>query len=258
MALRNQPYFPLYVKDFRSDDKLARCSASSHGVYILLLCILHSEQEYGKIMLRQKERQNSSTIKNFADVFVRMMPFNVDEIEDALTELVDFDVIQIDGCTLYQKRMVKDGKISELRAFAGKKGSDITNGKHDFAAAKQSAKPSAKIQQNTESEYVDVNEVADKKDEPLKKNKRTINKFIPPTLEEIKAYITEKNYNVNPKTFYDYFTAGDWVDKNGSPVRSWKQKIITWHSNSDNQKKGDRVEPTEKDYTTSTSAYEVL
>lgn len=158
MSLRNQPYLPLYVKDFRSDDKLARCSASSHGVYILLLCILHCEQEYGKIMLRQKERQNVSTIKNFADVFVRMMPFGADEIEIALTELVDFDVIQIDGDTLYQKRMVKDGNISELRALAGKKGSIITNSKHDFADAKRSAKPSAKIQQNTASEIEYANE----------------------------------------------------------------------------------------------------
>lgn len=149
MALRNQPYLPLYVKDFRSDDKLARCSASSHGVYILLLCILHSESEYGKILLRQKERQSSNTIKNFADVFVRMMPFRVDEIEAALTELVEFDVIQIDGDVLYQKRMVKDGKISELRASAGKKGSDTTNGKRNFAASKRPAKSSAKKQQNT-------------------------------------------------------------------------------------------------------------
>lgn len=160
MALRNQPYLPLYVKDFRSDDKLSRCSAASHGVYILLLCILHSEQEYGKILLRQKERQNSNNIKNFADVLVRMMPFGVDEIENALIELVDFDVIQIDGDTLYQKRMVKDGKISELRASAGKKGSVITNSKHDFAAAKRPSKPSAKKQQITvsEIEYVNANE----------------------------------------------------------------------------------------------------
>jgi len=157
MALRNQPYLPLYVKDFRNDEKLARCSASSHGVYILLLCILHSEKEYGKILLRQKERQNSSSIKNFADVFVRMMPFGVDEIESALTELVDFDVIQIEGDMLYQKRMVKDGNISEIRASAGKKGSAITNSKLSFVAAKQPSKPSAKKQQNTVSVIVDEN-----------------------------------------------------------------------------------------------------
>ena len=149
MALRNQPYLPLYVKDFRSDDKLARCSAASHGVYILLLCILHSEREYGKILLRQKEHQNSSNIKNFADVFVRMMPFDADEIENALTELIDFDVIQIDGDTLYQKRMVRDGNISEIRASAGKKGSAITNSKSSFAATKPSSKRPAKKQQNT-------------------------------------------------------------------------------------------------------------
>ena len=184
MALRNQPYLPLYVKDFRSDDKLSRCSAASHGVYILLLCILHSEQEYGKILLRQKERQSSSNIKNFADVLVRMMPFRVDEIEEALTELVDFDVIQIDGDTLYQKRMVKDGKISELRACAGKKGSDITNSKVDFAAAKRPSKPSAKKQQITASEIVsenvNVSESNDELAEAIKHFKEHRNKLKKP------------------------------------------------------------------------------
>lgn len=70
-------------------------------------------------------------------------------------------------------------------------------------------------------------------DRPQKKRKVKI-EFVPPTLEEVKAYITEKGYSVNPQTFYDYFTEGDpkWVDKNGSPVLNWKQKIVTWNSKS--------------------------
>lgn len=68
-------------------------------------------------------------------------------------------------------------------------------------------------------------------DKPRKPRKAKIN-FIPPTFEEVKAYIAEKGYSINPQTFYDYFTVGEpkWVDKNGSPVRNWKQKIVTWAS----------------------------
>lgn len=40
MALRDQPYLPLYVLDFLVDEKLAYCSAESTGVYIRLMCIL--------------------------------------------------------------------------------------------------------------------------------------------------------------------------------------------------------------------------
>lgn len=53
-------------------------------------------------------------------------------------------------------------------------------------------------------------------------------KFIPPTLEEVTAYCKERSNAVDPKRFYDYFTASDWVDSAGKPVKSWKQKVITW------------------------------
>ena len=54
--------------------------------------------------------------------------------------------------------------------------------------------------------------------------------FIPPTLEEVEKYCQERKNNVDAKKFFDYFTASDWVDAKGNPVRNWKQKIITWES----------------------------
>jgi hypothetical protein len=61
-------------------------------------------------------------------------------------------------------------------------------------------------------------------------------RFTPPTLQEIEAYCRERNNKVDPKKFYDYFTASDWYDSKGKKVRSWKQKIITWESYSDDKK----------------------
>lgn len=59
--------------------------------------------------------------------------------------------------------------------------------------------------------------------------------FVPPTLEEVTEYIREKGFNVDPKTFYEFFTTPNdkgetWVDSKGQPVRNWKQKLITWNS----------------------------
>jgi hypothetical protein len=54
--------------------------------------------------------------------------------------------------------------------------------------------------------------------------------FVPPTLEEVQKYCDERKNNVDAKKFFDYFTASDWVDGKGNPVRNWKQKIITWES----------------------------
>ena len=52
--------------------------------------------------------------------------------------------------------------------------------------------------------------------------------FSPPTLEDISDYCLERQNNVNPKAFFDYFSAGGWIDAKGQPVKNWKQKIITW------------------------------
>ena len=52
--------------------------------------------------------------------------------------------------------------------------------------------------------------------------------FIPPTLEEVQAYCKERSSPVDPKKFYEYFTAGGWKDAKGNPVRNWKQKLLTW------------------------------
>jgi hypothetical protein len=62
--------------------------------------------------------------------------------------------------------------------------------------------------------------------------KRT-SRFTPPTLEEVKAYATESNLNVDADKFYRYFTTPDdsgrtWIDSKGNPVRNWKQKMLTW------------------------------
>ena len=62
----------------------------------------------------------------------------------------------------------------------------------------------------------------------LKKKKA----FIPPTIEEIKAYCESRNNGVDAKRFFDYYEASDWLDRNGKPIRNWKQKIIAaWERN---------------------------
>lgn len=56
--------------------------------------------------------------------------------------------------------------------------------------------------------------------------------FIKPTLEEIKAYITETKSTVDPSVFFDYYTKIGWVyGKNKTPIKDWKACVRTWERN---------------------------
>lgn len=156
MALRNSPYLPLYVQDFLTDEKLADCSASANGVYIRLMCILHKSDPYGKILLKQKYKQNESMCLNFASMLIRQMPYSMSEIHDGLEELLDNKIIEIDGDYLLQKRMVKDGELSEKRAVAGQKGGKKSLG---FCSSKSQSKTQSKSTSKSEANSEDENDI---------------------------------------------------------------------------------------------------
>ena len=122
MALRDQPYIPLYIQDFLTDEKLNECSAASVGVYIKLMCLMHKSEDYGKILLRQKDQQKDSKTHNFAIKFAKLLPFDVPTIELALKELLDEKVLKYEGDFLVQKRMVEDNELSIKRAKSGSLG----------------------------------------------------------------------------------------------------------------------------------------
>ena len=55
--------------------------------------------------------------------------------------------------------------------------------------------------------------------------------FVAPTFEEVKEYAKNRNRLDLAQKFYDYYTAGNWIDAKGNKVKNWKQKFITWENN---------------------------
>lgn len=79
---------------------------------------------------------------------------------------------------------------------------------------------------NTENPpQLNTKELSTKKSSTKESNTK---RFIAPSLEEVEKYCKERKNNVDAKRFFDYFTASNWIDSTGKPVRNWKQKIITW------------------------------
>ena len=154
MALRDQPYLPLYVDKFAGDEKLRDCSAAATGVHIRLMCLLHKakSKEYGTLELKDnlkneliKEIEKNFALANgeangqhlaeklasppcsllakyFAQQFVKQFPYSELIIEHGLIELYNNDVIEFNGFFISQQGMIKQGNISDKRSIAGKKG----------------------------------------------------------------------------------------------------------------------------------------
>ena len=57
-------------------------------------------------------------------------------------------------------------------------------------------------------------------------------RFIPPTVEEVEAYINEKGYKVNAQRFVDYYTSKGWtIGRSNSPMKNWQAAVRTWAGN---------------------------
>lgn len=152
MARKDKPYLALYVQDLLTDERLVNCSPSAHGIYLRLLCILHKQETYGKILLKQKHKQNGKQINNFASYIKKQMPFSEADILNGITELLEEGVISLDGDYLFQKRMVNDYELGSKRAESGKIGGLKTQLKtKKFALAKVEANSDIEIDTDIES-----------------------------------------------------------------------------------------------------------
>lgn len=70
---------------------------------------------------------------------------------------------------------------------------------------------------------------------PNKEGKATTpprSRFVPPTIDEIKAYCLERKNTVDAERFFDFYSANGWVQGRGKPIRDWKAAVRTWERTS--------------------------
>lgn len=65
-----------------------------------------------------------------------------------------------------------------------------------------------------------------------KEGKRNIsNIFVPPTVDEVKAYCDENGYSVNSGQFVDFYESKGWM-VGKTKMKNWKAAVRTWQRNS--------------------------
>lgn len=65
-------------------------------------------------------------------------------------------------------------------------------------------------------------------------------RFAPPTLEQVKEYCLERQNNVDPEKFIDFYESKGWV-VGKTKMKSWKASVRTWEK-SDNKKPNNKVD----------------
>lgn len=158
MALTNQPYLPLYVDDWMNNNKLKMCSPAAHGIMISIMCIMHKENEYGKVLLKQKFKQTTDQIKNFALQVAKLSAFDLSEVEVPFQELLSEGILIVEGEHLVCPRMVRDCEISLKRSSAGRNGGN-SNKEKNFVYTKREPNGEANHQPKPEANTVIENGV---------------------------------------------------------------------------------------------------
>lgn len=129
------------------------------------------------------------------------------EVDDVTAKLA-FDAItkQIDDC---RKIIEANNHLREIRRACGKKGGAPRGNKN---ALKKNRPPS------------DTPHLSE--DTP-KNQKPKVMRFIPPTIEEVKAYCQEKGYMIEAENFCDFYQSKGW--KVGtSQMKDWKAAVRQW------------------------------
>ena len=138
---------------------------------------------------------------------------NIDIVRSAMKVFEELKMIEIlDDSTIYMSEVLK-----------------LTGSETEYAKKKREYRQKLLIERQSEDNVRQEKEIEkeieiDKTDKPPRK------RFVPPTLEEVKAYCQERKNNVDAERFIDYYTANGWyVGK--KKMQDWKAAVRTWEKN---------------------------
>ena len=141
---------------------------------------------------------------------------NIDIVRSAMKVLVELKMIEIlDDSTIYMSEVLK-----------------LTGSETAGAERVRKHRQQKALQCNTAvtlcNTEIEIEKELDK--EKDKSDKPTRTRFVPPTVEDVKAYCKERNNNVDAERFVNYYTSNGWmVGKN--KMKDWKSAVRTWEKN---------------------------
>lgn len=217
-------YFPFDIDTF-SDIKIRKLIKYQGGkavvVYTLLLCLIYKGGYY---MRWDKELPFIiSEQTGFEEAYIQEVIKNCLALGLFSKELFDSDGILTSKGIQYRYQDImnlcrRSGNIFEYKLISSEEKPisseviPISSEEKPINSAKSTQRKEKKIEIKKESK---------------KKTTETAQRFRPPSIVEVSAYIAEKHYSVDAEVFFAFYESKNWfVGRN--KMRDWHAALVTW------------------------------
>ena len=65
-------------------------------------------------------------------------------------------------------------------------------------------------------------------------------RFVPPSVDEVRAYCEERNNGIDAAAFVDFYTANGWKQARGKSIVDWRAAVRTWERREQKPKEEDQ------------------
>lgn len=229
----NKKYYYLRLKDnFFDSDELKILESMKDGYLysnILLKLYLRSLKNDGKLVVNDRIPYNAEmlasvtghqvgTVKQALSMFKELGLIEI--LENGAIYMLDIQNFIGKGSTEADRQRLYDRRISEER-----KQKKLTQSRNLEEILEKST-PEIELEKDIEIEK----EIHSSAKNTTTKRKR----FEKPTIFDVEQYCIERNNNVDPQHFVDYYESNGWkVGKNS--MKNWKAAVRTWERNGYNQ-----------------------
>lgn len=219
--MKKTSYFS-HDSNARNDEKILavrmKYGAEGYGIYFMILERLRDSDGYMSIkdynMLAFDFRVSAEKVKSIVEDFGLFV----------FTE----DSKHFYSESFLQRMKLKDEKSLKARESANQRWRKKTEEQKEMRT--QCERIKNECERNASK--VKKSKVNNKEKE---KEKEKPNRFLPPSLDEVENYISEKGYSVDAEAFIAFYTAKNWfIGKN--KMKDWRAAIVTWQKRENNKK----------------------
>jgi predicted phage replisome organizer len=231
--MANKYYWLKLQKDFLNDKRVKKLRKIAGGDTYTVI--------YLKLMLSTLESEGIITFEGVENTLAEELALVLDEESDNVQVTISFLLttgLLVDmGENQYYLPSVVENLGSEcesanrVRAYRSRKKALQCN-----ADVTECNTEKSRVEKKREDKDIDKRESKESKEDKTTSDKPTLTqkpkrKRTPlgkPSLEEVKAYVKLKSYDMDPEEFWSYYNSCGWICADGGIMKDWKSSVTAW------------------------------